>query len=119
MHYHKSAQTYTVLQIAVQLVNLVLDLQDHVELFYVYFLGPDRKLKLKDEFLLVMMNLRLGLLEQDLADRFGVSQTTVSRIINQWLPLLAFKMKKLIRMPKADKVIIPLPTLVVTLSICL
>lgn len=53
---------------------------------------------------MTMMSLKLNLLEKDLADRFGVSQTTVSRVLNMWIPLLARKMKKLIVMPKAEKV---------------
>lgn len=35
--------------------------------------GPSRKLCGKDEFLLTLMKLRLGLLNEDLGDRFGIS----------------------------------------------
>ena len=34
------------------------------------------------------MTLRQGLLEQDLAYRFGVGQPSVSRILQKWLPIL-------------------------------
>ena len=51
--------------------------------------GPHRRLELVDEFLMVMMRLRLDLLETDLAQRFGVSDTQVSRILSHWLPCLA------------------------------
>ena len=42
--------------------------------------GPFRKLTFLDEFLLVLMQLKAGLFVQDLADRFGVSTSLVSRI---------------------------------------
>ena len=41
---------------------------------------PQRKMKLIEKFLMVTMRLRLGRLEQDLADRFCFSTSTVSRI---------------------------------------
>ena len=42
--------------------------------------GAARSLSLLDEFFLVLVRLRLGLLERDLADRFGISESTVSHI---------------------------------------
>ena len=39
-----------------------------------------RKLSHKDEFFLTLMRLRLGLLNKDIADRFGISPTLSSRI---------------------------------------
>ena len=44
-----------------------------------------RKLFAKDEFLLCLMRFRLGLLEQHLANLFGVSCALVSQIFNTWL----------------------------------
>ena len=43
---------------------------------------------LKMNFFLVLIRLRLGLMEQDLADRFEISQSTVSRIIITWINFL-------------------------------
>ncbi|XP_048746653.2 uncharacterized protein LOC125659141 [Ostrea edulis] len=43
------------------------------------------KLRLVDQFLLVMMRLRLGLLVKDLAYRFKLSSSTVSRIFSRWI----------------------------------
>ena len=43
--------------------------------------GPKRKMRLIDEYLMVFMRLRLGILEQDLAERFRVSVSTVSRVL--------------------------------------
>ena len=47
--------------------------------------GHKRALLPLEEFFLVLVRLRLGLFEQDLAYRFGVSQSTVSHIINTWI----------------------------------
>ena len=66
--------------------------------------GPRRTLSLMDEFLLVMMRLRLGLLEEDLGDRFSISQSAVSRLLNKWIPKMAKALKKLIRMPPKEQV---------------
>ena len=45
-------------------------------------------LSLMDQFFLVLVRLRTGMLELELADRFCVSQTTVSRILVTWLNYL-------------------------------
>ena len=44
-----------------------------------------KKLKTEDEYFLTLTRLRLGLLETDLAVRFGVSKTTVHRICISWI----------------------------------
>ncbi|XP_033745805.1 uncharacterized protein LOC117331295 [Pecten maximus] len=51
--------------------------------------GPKRKLRIEDEFLLVMMRLRLGLLLEDLARRFCISVTTCCNIWRTWVQFLA------------------------------
>lgn len=48
-------------------------------------LGRKRKLRRVDEFLLVMMRLRLGLLLKDLEFRFKLSSSAVSKIFNSWI----------------------------------
>ena len=45
--------------------------------------GPARKLDLEQEFLLTLMKLKLGLINEDLAFRFMVSSTTVSSVVPQ------------------------------------
>ena len=50
---------------------------------------------LKMNFFLVLIRLRLGLMEQDLADRFEISQSTVSRIIITWINFLFLKLKEI------------------------
>ena len=48
-------------------------------------MGPERKLNSKDEFFLLLMWLRLGLLQEDLAKRFDISKSLTSSIIRSWL----------------------------------
>uniref|UniRef100_A0A3B3HPB5 THAP-type domain-containing protein n=1 Tax=Oryzias latipes TaxID=8090 RepID=A0A3B3HPB5_ORYLA len=59
------------------------------------------KLAVHEQFLLVLMRLRLGLLFTDLGKRFGVSRTTASEIFTFWRPILARFMR--------EKVIVWLP----------
>lgn len=47
--------------------------------------GPSRKMSAEDELILVLTRLRVGMLEQDLAVRFEISQSYVSRIITTWV----------------------------------
>ena len=51
--------------------------------------GRIRKLDFKNEFLLTLMKLRLGLLNQDLGDRLNISATTVSKILTTWFAFLS------------------------------
>ena len=47
--------------------------------------GPKRKLESKDEFLLTVMKLRLGLLVKDLASRFKICAALTSQIFHAWI----------------------------------
>ena len=71
--------------------------------------GPDRKLCSKDEFCLFLMKLRLGLLNQDLADRFGVSVGLISAIVNSWVKVTAKVLKSVIFIPEMEKIQSTLP----------
>ena len=50
--------------------------------------------------LLTLMRIRCGFLQEDLGIRFLVDQSTVSRTLSQWIPLLARQLEALIQWPK-------------------
>ena len=55
--------------------------------------GPKRSLPAEQEFFLVLVRLRLGLLEEDIAYRAGISTTHFSRIWITWLDFLHSKFR--------------------------
>ena len=57
--------------------------------------GPKQKLPLMEQFFLVMVRLCQGLNVVDIADRFKVHPTTVSRIFTTWINLMYFKFQEL------------------------
>jgi hypothetical protein len=61
--------------------------------------GPSRKLTLEQEFLMVMMRLRMGLLVEDLAFRFQVSTGLVSSVFQTWIKLMRRELAWLIMWP--------------------
>ena len=71
--------------------------------------GPDRKLPLEHEFLLVMMRLRLGLLTHDLSIRFGISDSLTSSIFFTWVRLMRLELSCLIIWPPKEVVRVNLP----------
>ena len=71
--------------------------------------GPPRKLTLEQEFLMVMMRLRLGLLIEDLAFRFCVSAGKVSQTVVTWIKLLSRELSVLIMWPSRQKIRATLP----------
>lgn len=50
--------------------------------------GPNRKLSAMDQLFMTLIRLRLGLLQQDLAYRFCVSTSYVSRCVTTWIQFL-------------------------------
>ena len=59
--------------------------------------------------LLTLMKLKLGLLFEDLGDRFSISKATASRIFACWIEAMALRLKSLIYMPDEEKVRATLP----------
>ena len=55
------------------------------------------------------MRLRLGLLEQDLAQRFCVSVSTVSQVLITWYNVLAANLKHLIVWPSKEVIAANMP----------
>ena len=66
--------------------------------------GPSRKLTLEQEFLMVMMRLRCGLLVEDLAFRFKVASSLVTFVFFTWVRLMAAEFKGLIVWADRDTV---------------
>lgn len=73
--------------------------------------GRPRALQSTEEFFLLLVRLRLGLLEQDLADRFEISCATVSRIFATWINFLYFKFKQFSLWPPQEVVRSNMPNL--------
>ena len=61
--------------------------------------GRARKLSLENEFLATLMRLRLGLLNQDIADRFSIAQSTFSRMFIRWIGIMYQELKILFPWP--------------------
>ena len=61
--------------------------------------GRPCKLPLLEQFLLTLVRLRLGLFDLDLANRFGISQATVSRLSATWINLLYHTLKGIEKFP--------------------
>ena len=61
--------------------------------------GRPHKLPLLEQFFMTLVRLRLGLLELDIANRFGVSQSTVSRTTLTWINLMYHNFKAIERFP--------------------
>ena len=59
---------------------------------------PERKLRSYDEFLLCLVELKLGLLNRNLADRFSVSESLYSNISHCWLRAIALYLQYFIYM---------------------
>lgn len=63
----------------------------------------------EDHLLIILMKLRLGLLNKDIAQRFGITENIVSKIFRSWLPKVAEKLKFLIIWPNRATIRINLP----------
>ena len=71
--------------------------------------GRRMKMSLQDQLLLTLVRLRLALREEDLAYRFGVSVSTVSRLVTTWICFLHDYLAKLTWWPRKEVVLQHLP----------
>ena len=79
--------------------------------------GPKRKLTTWQSFILVLLRLRLGLLERDLAERFKVSVSTVSDIIKTGIVFMKMELQELcIRWPRKEHLLLHAPSLQTAVS---
>ncbi|KAK0136969.1 hypothetical protein N1851_026835 [Merluccius polli] len=82
------------------------------------------KLTVEDHLLIILMKLRLGLCNTDLAYRFQVSKSTISNILQSWVPAIslgipmlsypamAFILKSLIKWPSKGAVLKNMPKII-------
>ena len=66
-------------------------------------------LPLFQQFLMTLVKLRLNLCDQDLAYRFGVSQSTVSRNFRKWIDIMYIRLKPTIQWPSREAVTKTMP----------
>ncbi|XP_058497496.1 uncharacterized protein LOC131467541 isoform X2 [Solea solea] len=66
-------------------------------------------LPLEDQLLMVLMKLRLGLSNLDLAYRFNVANSTVSHIYRCWISVMSVVLKPLIKWPNKGAIIKNMP----------
>ncbi|XP_033124652.1 uncharacterized protein LOC117122979 [Anneissia japonica] len=71
--------------------------------------GPCRVLNTKDEFILVLLKIRLALTLTFLGGLFNVSAGTASRIFNTWIKFLAKELGNLIFWPDKQSVMSTIP----------
>ena len=67
-------------------------------------------LNVSQQFVLVLMKLCLGAPDQDLAYQFGVSQSTVSRVLSKWIDVLFIKLQPLIKWPNQEDILATMPS---------
>ena len=62
--------------------------------------GVHTHLTTSQKLLMTIMRIRRSLLQEDLAVRFVINQSTVSRTLNTWIPMLARQLEQLIQWPQ-------------------
>ncbi|XP_046364948.2 uncharacterized protein LOC124141094 [Haliotis rufescens] len=72
-------------------------------------IGRPKSLSLIDEFFLVLMRLRLGLLVVDLSKRFHISRSCCADVINRWIDILYNNLSFLVVWPSMDTINTTMP----------
>ena len=71
--------------------------------------GRNRKCSPIDEFFIVLVRLRLGLFERDIGYRFGISQSTVSRILTMWIYFIYLLLQSIPLWPSRAMINVDMP----------
>ncbi|KAI7794583.1 uncharacterized protein LOC130572003 isoform X2 [Triplophysa rosa] len=66
-------------------------------------------LSLEDHLLVVLMKLRLGLRNEDIALRFAVTENAISNILRNWIRIMAQTLKPMIKWPTRNAVLKKMP----------
>ena len=61
--------------------------------------GRPSKLSLLEQLFMTLVRLRMGFPELDISNRFGISQSSVSRITSIWINLMYHNFKAMMRIP--------------------
>ena len=72
-------------------------------------IGPKLNFSGREEFLLCLMNIRFGLLHENLADRFSISKTLATRIFSTWVKAKAPVLKPLVFVTKMENIVVSRP----------
>ena len=72
--------------------------------------GRKRSLSYLEEFIMVLMRLKVGLFVSDLANRFGISPGHVSKIFTTWISFLYNELPNLFPFPSQELVFKNMPT---------
>lgn len=90
VHFYTGLPTYSVF---VALLNLLVGVMSkHLS----------HGLSVSDQFLLVLMKLRLAVPNQDLAYRFGISPSRVSQLFHEWIDVMSQELGQLIKWPHRE-----------------
>ena len=68
------------------------------------FKGRKKCLSTGEELLAVLMRLQIGLLGEDVADRFSISSSLFSLMFKTWINVLSFKLKEVFPWPSRDMI---------------
>ena len=71
--------------------------------------GPRSTLLKFQQFLMVLLKLRLNLPDQDIAYCFGVHQSFVSRNFRKWIDVMYIRLKPLIKWPEREELLKTMP----------
>ena len=73
-------------------------------------LSHNKKLSVENEFLMMLVRLRLGLFVEDLAIRFGISKSSVNRILLTWINYTYLKLGNICIWPNQDTIRATIPS---------